>query len=261
VINAVREFGVGVGLLARGFRLVLSSGSMLVKGAIPALLSSLVLFGGLVVLAINIADLVTWMTPFADGWSQTWQTILRVGAGISVGVLAVAVSMLVFSALALILGGPFYESIAEEVEDKELGGVPSAQEIGWAKAAWMGVRDAVLLIVRVILWGIVLFALGFIPVLGQTVVPVLAVLVGAWLLAIELTAIPFVRRGATLKERRRALKRKRAMTLGFATPVYLLCLVPLAALVVFPAAMAAGTLLAHRAVEGQGFRASAPTTV
>lgn len=248
MINAVREFGVGVGLLARGFRLVLSSGSMLVKGAIPALLSSLVLFGGLVALALNIADLVSWMTPFADGWSQTWQTVLRVGVGISVGVLAVALSMVLFSALALVLGGPFYESIAEQVEDTELGGVPSAQEIGWAKAAWIGVRDAVLLIGRIILWGVVLFALGFIPVLGQTVVPVLAVLVGAWLLAVELTAIPFVRRGLSLKERRRALRGKRALTLGFATPVYLLCLVPLAALIVFPAAMAAGTLVAHRAL-------------
>jgi CysZ protein len=261
VITAVREFGLGVGLLAKGFRLVLSSGSMLVKGAIPALLSSVVLFAGLVALAINLDELVTWMTGFADGWSQLWRTVLRIGVGISVGVLAVAVSMLVFSALALILGGPFYESIAEEVEDRELGGVPSAQEIGWAKGAWIGVRDAVLLILRAIGWGVLLFALGFVPVLGQTAVPVLAVFVGAWLLAVELTAIPFVRRGISLGERRKALRGKRAMTLGFATPVYLLCLVPLAALVVFPAAMAAGTLLAHRTVEGQGFRASAPTTV
>ncbi|WP_229787849.1 EI24 domain-containing protein [Actinokineospora fastidiosa] len=248
MINAVREFGVGVGLLARGFRLVLSSGSMLLKGAVPALLSSLVLFGGLVALAVNLGDLVSWMTPFADGWSQTWQTILRIGVGISVAVLAVAVSVLVFGALTLIIGGPFYESIAEQVEDTELGGVPSAQQVGWGRSAWIGVRDAVLLIARIVLWGIVLFALGFVPVVGQVVVPVLAVLVGAWLLAVELTAIPFVRRGQGLKERRRALKGRRAMTLGFGTPVYLLCLIPLAALVVFPAAMAGGTLLAHRAL-------------
>ncbi|MGW5055343.1 EI24 domain-containing protein [Actinokineospora sp. NPDC004072] len=246
MINAVREFGVGAGLLAKGFRLVLSSGSMLVKGAVPALLSSLVLFGGLVALAINLGDLVTWASPFADGWSQTWQTIVRIGVGIAVVVLAVALAMMVFAALALAIGGPFYESIAEEVEDTVLGGVPEAQQIGWGRSVWLGVRDAVLLILRIIAWGVVLFALGFVPVLGQTVVPVLAVLVGAWLLAVELTAIPFVRRGRDLKERRRALKSRRAMTLGFATPVYLLCLIPLAALVVFPAAMAGGTLLAHR---------------
>ena len=249
MITAVREFGAGVGLLARGFRLVLSSGSMLVKGAIPALLSSLVLFGGLLALAFGIDGLVTWMTPFADGWSQTWQTILRVGVGVSVFVVAVAVSVLLFGALALIIGGPFYESIAEQVEDSELGGVPSAQRVGWGRSAWIGVRDAVLLIGRVILWGIVLFALGFVPVLGQTVVPVLAVLIGAWLLAVELTAIPFIRRGVGLKDRRRALRGRRALTLGFATPVYLLCLVPLAALIVFPAAMAGGTLVAHRAMQ------------
>ncbi|MGX7829444.1 EI24 domain-containing protein [Actinokineospora sp. 24-640] len=248
MINAVREFGVGFGMLAKGFRLVLSSGSLLVKGAIPALLSSLALFGGLLALAVNIDGLVTWLTPFADGWSQTWQTILRVGVGISVFLVAVAISVLVFAALTLIIGGPFYESIAEEVEDTVLGGVPSAREIGWGRSAWIGLRDAVLLIGRVLLWGILLFALGFVPVLGQTVVPVLAVFVGAWLLAMELTAIPFVRRGQGLKQRRQALRRHRARTLGFAVPVYLLCLVPLAALIVFPAAMAGGTLLAHRAL-------------
>ena len=38
--------------------------------------------------------------------------------------------------------------------------------------------------------------------------------------------------------------------LGLAVPTYLLCLVPLAALVVIPAAMAGGTVLSHRLLNG-----------
>ncbi|RLK53857.1 EI24 domain-containing protein [Actinokineospora cianjurensis] len=250
VITVLRDLGTGVGLLGRGLALVLGNRRLLVRGALPALLTSVLLFAGLTALALFADDLVTWATPFADDWSQTWRTVLRIGAGISLVVGAVALSLLLFAALTLIVGAPFYESIAEEVEDRELGGVPSAQQIGWGRSAWIGLRDGVLLVLRALVWAVVLFALGFIPVLGQTVVPVLAVCVGAWLLTIEMTAIPFVRRGASLRDRRRALRGRRALTLGFGIPVYLLCLIPFAALLVFPAAMAGGTLLAHRVSGG-----------
>ncbi|SDD98986.1 EI24 domain-containing protein [Actinokineospora iranica] len=248
MIKPLRDFGVGFGLLLRGFRLVLGDRGLLARGALPALVTSVVLFAALTTLALTADDLVTWATPFADDWSPTWQNLLRIAVGVSVVVGAVAVSLVLFTALTLIIGGPFYESIAEEVEDKVLGGVPQARQVGWGRAAWIGLRDAVALVLIAVAWAIPLFLAGFIPVAGQTVVPVLAVCVGAWLLAIEMTAIPFVRRGKGIGERRRTLRRNRSMTLGFAIPVYLLCLIPLAALVVFPAAMAGGTLLAHRLI-------------
>ncbi|HVK22042.1 MAG TPA: EI24 domain-containing protein [Actinokineospora sp.] len=242
----IKDFAVGVGLLGHGLRIVTTDRSMLKRGAIPVLLASVILFGGLAALATNLDDIVAWATPFADDWSDVWRKGARIAAGLVTAVAAVAVSLLVFSGLALAVGGPFYESIAEDVEDKVLGGVPEAERIGWGRAAWIGLRDTVLLILRALVWAIVLLALGFIPVFGQTVVPVLAIAIGAWLLAVELTAIPFVRRGHGLRARRATLRKSRAMTLGFAVPVYLVCLIPLAAVVVFPAAMAAGTLLAHR---------------
>ncbi|RZQ61699.1 EI24 domain-containing protein [Amycolatopsis suaedae] len=254
MVKSLRDFGSGVGLFAQGFRLVLGNGKLLLLGAIPALLTSILLFGGLVTLLIYASDLVTWATPFADDWSSTWQTLTRVAIGISVVAGAIALSLLVFSGLTVMIGGPFYEAIAERVEDTVLGGVPESQQVGWAKAFGIGLRDTILLVLLAILYAIPLFLAGFIPVLGQTVVPVIAACVGAWLLGIELTGIPFTRRGMGLGERRRTLRRNRSMTLGFALPAYLLCLIPLAALIVFPAAMAGGTVLSHRllaAAKGQ----------
>ncbi|WP_436497505.1 EI24 domain-containing protein [Actinokineospora sp. HUAS TT18] len=242
----IKDFAAGVGLLGQGLRIVTTDRSMLKRGAIPVLLASVILFGGLAMLATNLDAIVTWATPFADDWATVWRRGVRIAAGLVTAVAAVAVSLLVFSGLTLAVGGPFYESIAEDVEDKVLGGVPSAERIGWSRAAWIGLRDTVLLVLRALVWAIALLVLGFIPVLGQTVVPVLAVAIGAWLLAVELTAIPFVRRGHDLRTRRSTLRKSRAMTLGFAVPVYLVCLIPLAAVVIFPAAMAAGTILAHR---------------
>ena len=251
MIRVLRDFGKGVGLLAKGFGLVFRSPKLLLVGAIPAVLSSALLIGGLVLLATNIDTIAAWATPFADDWSETTRTVTRFAAGISMIGAFLAIGLLAFTAITIVIGGPFYEHIAETIEDTELGGVPEAEQVPWWRSALNGVRDAVLLIGIAILLAIPLFAAGFIPVVGQTVVPVIAVCVNGWLLGIELTGIPFTRRGKTLKERRAALRSKRAVTLGFSVPSYLLCLIPLAAIVVMPAAMAGGTVLAHRLITGQ----------
>ncbi|MCP2169428.1 CysZ protein [Goodfellowiella coeruleoviolacea] len=234
-----------MGTFFRGLGLVFRSPRLVLLGALPALLTAVLLLGGLVALAVWADDLVTWATPFADDWNEVTRATVRLAAGVSLVLGATALAVLAFAALALAVGGPFYEAIAERVED-ELGGVAEAESLSWWRGWWIGLRDGITLVVVAALVGIVLFAAGFIPVAGQTVVPVLGVCVNAWLLGLELTAIPFARRGLALADRRRALRRRRALTLGFALPAYLLCLVPFAALVVMPGAMAGGTLLAHR---------------
>nr|WP_306750160.1 EI24 domain-containing protein [Saccharothrix yanglingensis] len=246
MIRVLRDFSTGVRLLGQGFGLVFRSPKLLLIGAVPALLTTVLLIGGLVGLAVYVDDIAAWITPFADDWSATTRSVVRFAAGFGVIGAFVAVGLLLFTAITLIVGGPFYEHIAETIEDEHLGGVPEAERASWLRSAAVGARDAVLLVGIAILCAIPLFAAGFIPVVGQTVVPVVAVCVNATLLGIELTAIPFTRRGLNLTVRRQVLRRRRAVTLGFAVPVYLLCLVPLAALVVLPAAMAGGTVLAHR---------------
>ena len=51
--------------------------------------------------------------------------------------------------------------------------------------------DSIRLIVLGIVVAVPLFVLGFVPVIGQTVVPVVDVVVGGWLLAVELTGVPY----------------------------------------------------------------------
>ncbi len=251
MIRLLRDFSTGVKLLGQGFGLVFRSPKLLLIGAIPAVITTVLLIGGLVGLATWIDDIAAWVTPFADDWSEGLRAATRFAAGFSIIGAFVAIGLLLFTAITLIIGGPFYEHIAETIEDTHLGGVPEAEQVTWLKSAAVGVRDAVLLVGIAVLCAIPLFAAGFIPVVGQTVVPVVAVLVNATLLSIELTAIPFTRRGLKLDVRRRTLRKRRAVTLGFAVPTYLLCLIPLAALVVLPAAMAGGTVLAHRLIHDQ----------
>ncbi|MEV6242202.1 EI24 domain-containing protein [Lentzea sp. NPDC051838] len=245
----IKDFGAGIALLLRGFSLVFSTPKRVLVGALPAVITAVLMIVGWVVLFTNIDSIAGWLTGFADSWSETWRNVVEVAVGISVIAVILGLSVLLFTAITLMIGGPFYEYIAEEVED-ELGGVPGAEQVGFWRGFVVGLRSTILLVGVSILFAIPLFFCGFIPVVGQTVVPVLAVCINGYLLGIELTGIPFTRRGKSFKERRKLLATRRSLVLGFAVPAYLLCLIPLAAMIVIPAAMAGGTVLSHRLLTG-----------
>jgi CysZ protein len=147
--------------------------------------------------------------------------------------------------LTLALGSPLYDKLSESVE-REFGEVPELEE-NVARGLLRALRQAVTLIGVSILGALVLFATGFVPVLGQTLVPVLSAMFGGWMLAIELVGAPFERRGMLrLAERRAAMRARRLRVLGFAVPTFLLLAIPFAGVVVFPVATAGGTLLARQ---------------
>ena len=112
--------------------------------------------------------------------------------------MAVLLGILTFTAVTLLIGDPFYEKISELVEDR-FGGVPDEVEVGCWRSLRRSLVDSLRLIGLSVLVGIPLFLLGFIPVVGQTVIPVLGAAVGGWLLAVELTGVPFQRRGQRLR--------------------------------------------------------------
>ncbi|MFI7118609.1 EI24 domain-containing protein [Amycolatopsis sp. NPDC049868] len=246
--KGIRMFGQGLGILARSPRLLLI-------GALPALLTTVLLIGGIVALAFWIDDLSLLITPFADDWSPGWQTTIRVAAGVAVFGVVLAIAMIGFTAITLAVGGPFYEHIAEKVED-DLGGVPGAVDLSWWRLLVMGLKDGLALVLRSLMFTIPLLIAGFIPVVGQTVVPVLLALVTAWFLALELIAVPFYRRGMGLKQRRPLLRRHRALALGLGLPVSLLCLVPFAALIVMPVGFVGGVLVAREVLAAESAPAS-----
>jgi CysZ protein len=66
------------------------------------------------------------------------------------------------------------------------------------------------------------------------------------MLGLELLGPAFERRGLVrLADRRAAMRRRRARTLGFAIPTLLLLTIPFLAILVLPAATAGGTMLAR----------------
>lgn len=235
----------GVGLLGRGLGLIVGRRRLLLTGALPPLLTSLVFTAVLVLLLGQLDRLVGWLTPFANGWSPGAASAIRALVGLALVAGSALMMVITFSALTLALGGPIYDKISEFV-DEELGAPPAAVEEPVIRSLGRGLRQSMTLIAVSVLVGLVLLLAGFIPVVGQTVVPVVSAMFGGWILSIELVGSAFERRGQLrLADRRVAMRRRRARVLGFSVPTFLLLAVPFAAVLVFPVAMAGGTILAR----------------
>ncbi|SDT75781.1 CysZ protein [Actinoplanes derwentensis] len=244
-MSVFREFALGAGLLGRGLGLVLRSPRLLLIGLVPALLSGILYTVALFLLIRFLPDLAALVTWFADDWAEWLRRTMRVLGGLTVLGSGILLSVLTFAAVTLLIGDPFYEKISELVEDR-FGGVPDAVAAGFWQSLRRSLADSLKLIGVSILVGIPLFLLGLIPVIGQTVIPVLAAAIGGWLLALELTGVPFQRRGQRLRHRRVVLAKRKPLTLGFGVAVFLTFLIPLGAVFLMPAAIAGATLLSRR---------------
>jgi CysZ protein len=249
VPSAPAEVLGGLRLLGRGASLLLRRPRLFWLGAVPPLITSVVFVVALVLLVDHLTALTTALTPFADGWSTGLALTARVVVGTLLVAGTVLLMVLVFSTLTLAIGSPVYDAISEAVDRTFPGTRPPVEEPVRTGAA-RAVRQSVALVLAAAAGALVFFAVGFVPVLGQVVAAVGGALFGGWMLAIELVGSPLERRGVlTLRERRRTLARRRWRSLGLGVPCFLLLSVPFVAVVVFPVATAAGTLLARQLLD------------
>ncbi|MFJ8870474.1 EI24 domain-containing protein [Streptomyces sp. NPDC102473] len=238
------DLGAGFGYLVKGQRWAFGHGRWFGFGLLPALITLVVYAGALVGLGYGADDVAGWATPFADDWSSPWLGLLRNTLTALVFVFGIFLAVVTFTAATLLVGQPFYESLSEAVDRSEGGEVPESGLPLW-RELWISARDSVRILLRVALYGVLLFALGFIPVVGQTVVPALGFCVSGYFLAEELTAVALQRRGMVLKDRLTLLRGRRMAVLGFGVPLALAFVVPFVAVLLMPGAVAGATLLAR----------------
>ena len=236
----------GLGLLGRAASFLLRRPRLFWLGALPPLVTSVLFVVLLVVLVDHLPGLSSALTPFAEGWSAGLALTARVVVGALLVGGTVLLMVLVFSTLTLALGFPVYDAISEAV-DKAFPGAPPALEEPLRTGVVRAVRQSVGLVLVSALGAAVFFGVGFVPVVGQVVAAVGGALFGGWMLVTELVGNPLERRGVlTLRGRRTTLARRRWRSLGLGVPSFLLLSVPFVAVVVFPVATAAGTLLARQ---------------
>ena len=235
----------GAGCLVRGVATLAGSPHLWLLGLVPALLALVVVVALLVGLAVALPGVVNSLTPFAAAWGSTERGTLRLLIGAAVIVAAIWLALVSYTALAVAIGQPFYELIVRRVEARD-GLVPAQIDVPWWRAAGRAVRDGIFMVALTAGLSLTVLVLGLLPVVGQTLVPVAAACITAFLLAVELSAIALERRGVRLRERVRLLWRRRFMAIGFGLAVLLLFLVPLGVVLVMPAAVVGGSYLARR---------------
>ncbi|CAM5431546.1 membrane protein [Streptomyces avidinii] len=252
----MRDLAGGFGYLLAGQRWVFRHGRWLGFGLLPGLVSLVLYAGALIGLGYGADDLTAWATPFADGWSSPWLGLFRGFLTALLYALGLFLAVITFTAVTLLVGQPFYESLSEQVDRSEGGEVPESG-LTLGQELWISARDSLRILGRVLLYGILLFALGFVPGLGQTVVPVIGFCVSGYFLTQELTSVALMRRRVLLTEQLAMMRTRRMLALGFGVPLVLAFLVPFVAVFLMPGAVAGATLMA-RGLVGADTDADAP---
>ncbi|MDH2428188.1 EI24 domain-containing protein [Sphaerisporangium sp. TRM90804] len=245
VRRGVGGFADGAGYFLKGFAWVARHPRQWLFGLVPALIALVLYVAALLLLGMYAGDFAAWATPFADGWSTALRDTLRILLGIVVFALGLVLSVITFTAVTLLIGGPFYEKLSERVEDS-LGGAVKAQETPFWRSTVRSVRDSLITLLYVLAFTIPLFALGFVPVVGQTVVPVLGAAVSGFFLTVELSTLAMERRGLARRQRFAILRGDKSPALGFGVLAFLAFLIPFGAVVAMPAAVAGATLMVRQ---------------
>jgi CysZ protein len=243
--SALVRFLTGAGYFWRGFAFWGTRPSLMALGAVPALVVGALVVAALVALGFVVDDLVVWLTPFADTWTDALRDTVRLAGGVAVMVAALLLVVVTFTALTLAVGDPIYERIWLRAE-RDLGEFVGPVELpfwaGIGRAAGSGLR----LVGFALVAGIVVFVLGLIPVAGAVLGPVCGWMVGGWAIARELLSRPVDARNIDRRTEAAMRKADRPLVLGFGLMVYVLFLVPFAAIVAMPAAVVGSTLLFRR---------------
>ncbi|MFJ2063349.1 EI24 domain-containing protein [Streptomyces albidoflavus] len=238
------DLGVGFRYLMNGQRWALSHGKTFGLGLLPGLITLVVYAAALVALAFGADDLIAWATPFADGWGSPWLGLFRGFLTAVLFALGLMLAVITFTSVTLLVGSPFYDAVSERVDASIDGNVPTSGRSFWYDL-WVSTRDSLRILVRAAIWGVLLFALGFIPVVGQTAIPVVGFFVTGFFLTEELASVALARRDIDLRARLALLRSRRTLAWGFGVPLALAYVIPFVAVFLMPGAVAGATLLSR----------------
>lgn len=230
----------GIRFLGRGFGYWKRMPGLMLRGLIPGLIALMILAAAIIPLLLSLGSITAWLTPFADSWDPGWATALRIAVGVVIVIGSLVLASVVFTALTLLIGDPFYQRIWRAVELDLGGDVPEGD--GGLRVA---LGESIRLVALGILVAILALAVGLVPGIGAPVAAVVSVLLTGRLLARELTGRALNARDVPSRERSRLLATRRSHLLGFGVATQLCFMVPLGAVFIMPTAVAGATLLAR----------------
>lgn len=206
----------------------------------PILLNILLLSGLFWLFIKQVSGWIDFMMSFVPDWLSFLSVILLI---CSIG-MVLLLFYFVFNTLSNFIAAPFNGLLAEKVEKMLTG-----EEIN-DDNLWDVMKDVPRMLKREWqkLWYslpkiIALFLLGFIPLVGQTIVPVLAFLFTCWMMAIQYCDYPFDNHKVSFAVMKSALGQQRTQNLTFGALVSGCAMVPFVNFLVMPVAVCAATVM------------------
>jgi len=229
----------GVHYFKQGWTLISLSGIR--RFVILPLAVNVILMGGAFWwLFTKLGEWIPAMMSRVPGWLSWLDYLIWPVAVISV----VLVFSYFFSTIANLIAAPFSGLLSEQLEARLTGKAPPDTGI------WDIMKDLPRIMKRewqklayYIPRALVLFALYFIPVIGQTAAPVLWFLFSAWMVVIQYCDYPFDNHKVSFADMRRSLGKNRIDNMQFGALVSLFTMIPVLNLVILPVAVCGATAM------------------
>lgn len=231
-----QQAGLGLQYFVQGWRLIFQR-SLLPFVVLPILINTLLMVGLIWLFFANIGGL---LEAFLPSWLD-WLSFVLIPL---IFIMILVGFYFAFTTLANFIAAPFNAFLAEKVEQQLTGqnlaemsftdllkDVPRMLGREWKKMLYSLPRL------------LALFVLGFVPVLGQTLIPVLVFIFSAWQLAIQYCDYPFDNHKVSFARMRNALGEQRVMNLTFGALVSLFTMLPFINLLVMPVAVCGATAM------------------
>lgn len=211
----------------------------------PAVVTLLVLVGLVVGIAALTDPLIVWVASHVPSWLETivsW--ILRIVVIAGVGMAA----MVIFVGVAGMIAGPFNEMLSEAVEEELTGKKGPAFALGtFVNDALVGIAHALRRLALSLVWIVLLFALGFVPIVGTIAALVIGLYLAAAGCAYDSYDAVMARRGMSYAQKQAFLVKHRSRSMGLGAAVAGMLLVPFVNLVALGLGATAATLALHEA--------------
>lgn len=237
------ELGRGLGDLGRGFDFLKRNPTLWKWVIAPAVVTLVLLVGVILGVAAAADPLVSWLASYLPSWLERiggWILTLIVVAGIGIA------AFLVFVSVAGMVAGPFNELLSEAVEARLTGRAGAPFALGeFLRGAVLGIAHGLRRLVVALIGIVLLFALGFVPVIGT----IAAAVIGLWLAgratAYDCYDAVLSRRAMPYRAKLAYLDRHRGRSLGLGVGVAAMLLVPGLNLVALGVGAVGATLASH----------------
>lgn len=239
----MRDFARGTGDLSRGFAAIRRCPGAWKWLLAPAVVTLALIAAAIAGIAHVVHPLVAWVTAHLPSFL----------AGIAGGLLEIVLvavlglgALLIFTAVAGAIAGPFNEMLSERLEAHLTGTPEPAFSLPrFLHELSLGIVHGIRRVIVAILGALVVFALGFVPVVGTIAALVLGFWFAARGAAYDCYDAVLARRGMPYRDKLAYLERHRARSLGLGAVVAALLLVPGINLVVLGLGAAGATVAVH----------------